>query len=224
MRKQCNHSLQLNATVSNPVSARWTPRPCLGHAVAHAADASQRGATRAEVLAPASHSVSQFPHAAALPQKQALPGLDLPSARPHEPSACKCGHSLAPHVAVPARLAQRVAREQQAGPLNRAFLHRLCQAPVRAARVTDSGEAPPAGQCRAGGGFRGQAGAILQPTGAPPSCGPGMPLEGCSAGSSHSSSTLPALTAACPPALWRPSPSPGSLAGSAGRAGWLCRR
>lgn len=63
-------------------------------------------------------------------------------------------HSLAPHVPVPARLAQRVSREQQARPLDRPFLHRLRQAPVRAAGITDGGEAPPAWQ--EGGGDRGQ--------------------------------------------------------------------
>ncbi len=53
-------------------------------------------------------------------------------------------YSLAPHVAVPARLAERVPCKQQAGARNRAFLHRLRKAPVCAAGITHRCEAAPA--------------------------------------------------------------------------------
>lgn len=48
-------------------------------------------------------------------------------------------HSLAAHVAVPARLAERMPREQDAGPYQRAFLHCLRQPPVCSAWMPGRG-------------------------------------------------------------------------------------
>lgn len=108
--------------------------PALGHAVAYSADAPQRGAAGADVLAPGRRGKM------ASWWGQRVGSSNTMRASSGQASARWLSSSLSAHVSVAPRLTERVAREQQARPLDGALLHSLRQAPVGAAAVAHGGE------------------------------------------------------------------------------------